>query len=37
MLVNLAVESQPEVIIWPCVFVIYLVMLVIFVVIVCLN
>ena len=35
MLVNLSVESQPEVIIWPCAFVIYVVILIAFAVVVC--
>lgn len=33
MLVNLAVEEQPEVIIWPIVFLIYLFVFIVFVVI----
>ena len=33
MLVNLAVEEQPEVIIWPVVFLIYLIVFIVFVII----
>ena len=33
MLVNLAVEEQPEVVIWPIVFFIYLIVFIIFVIV----